>query len=563
MKYFPLVLVLVFSLNNCKTLIEGSPAEECRYKREQENDNSLSLSHPSVDVDDVLKVSMRKHGLKSVNRALFERLDKPRTAILDLSINQISDIENETFQSFRNLRILRLQINNLQHINSTTFGGLMMLEELYLNRNMISDIDRDAFRVMINLHTIDLSENCIFQLPNYLFFRNVRLINIYLKRNYLNALPILMPAQQFVENFNVSENAFTNISSFSQYNKIQSLDLSNNPLVSEEMAAGTADVGKENDSSDESDENANYNYLNVKHETDARYTYNPSVSRSYSNPEMQANMFRGRYGNRDRTIDFSPDANWMATSLARTSTASIVETGNSSYNRNLDYLMDNFRPSRMTEEALESLIKTTIEQKSEDFKVTDMIRVLNKITVFYKTENRQMFRNELEKIRRDDEKFDVTSFVQFLQNTIKRHIPRKTRNAILQRSPYSPEQLEQLIKASRTNHLEYFTCRNCSLQSLDFLVKYPLLKYVDVSNNQINTVNEERLGKALQNMRYLFISNNSIESLNFAVLLENWTDFCALIANDNPALNCDFIAQMQYKVAHLNKMFKLEVNKCE
>lgn len=558
------LVVLIFSLCNLRTLVDSSIAENCRNRRTQDNENSLRFSHsPEVVVDDVLKISMTRLGLNAVNRATFESIDKPRTAILDLSINKISEIENETFQSFQHLRILTLQINNLRHINSTTFSCLMMLEELNLSRNMISDIDREAFRIMINLHTIDLSENCMFKLPNYLFFRNVRLINIYLKRNYLNSLPIMMPAQQIVENFNVSENVFTNFTSFFQYNKIQSLDLSNNPLAPEEIATGSADAGKENDSSDESDESGNYNQLNVKYATDAKYQYTPSLSRSRSHSEMQGNMFNGRYGNRDRIIDFSPDVNKMATGRARINTASQVATENSTYNRNLEYLMDNFRPSRMSGEAVESLIKTTIEKKSEDFKVTDMIRVFNKINDFYRDQSRQTFATEMESMNRNAEDFGVASFVQFLQNLIKSQMTRRTRNAIQLRARYTPEQLEQLIKAARTNHLEYFTCRNCSLQSLDFLVKYPELKYVDVSTNKIKTVNEGLLGKALQKMRYLIIPDNLIESLNFTVLLENWTKFNVLIANDNPALGCDLIAQMQYKVAHLNKMFKLEVNKCK
>lgn len=563
MKFFSYFLVLILNFCYLKTLVGCSNDEKCQDKRAQDNENSLKFFHSPVDADDVRKVSMTGLGLEAVNRATLESLDKTRTAILDLSINRISEIQNETFQSFQNLRILTLQINNLRHINSTTFGGLMMLEELNLSRNMISDIDRDAFRIMINLHTIDLSENCMFKLPNYLFFRNVRLINIYLKRNYLTALPILMPTQQFVENFNVSENVFTNITSFSQYNKIQSLDLSNNPLAAEEMATGSADVGKDSDSSDDSDERTNYNYLNVKHATDAKYTYNPSSSRSYSTSEMQANMFSGRFENRDRIIDFSPDANWMAMSPARINTASHGATGNSTYNRNLEYLMDNFRPRRMLEEALDSLIKTAIEKKSEDFKVTDMIQVFNTITNFYRSQNRQAFINEMEKIKKNDKDFNVASLVQFLQIEIKSQTRRRTRNTIQQRSQYSPEQLQQLIKAIRVNHLQYFTCRNCSLQSVDFLVKYPELKYVDISSNKIKTVNEELLGKALLNMRYLLVSDNSIASLNFTMLLEHWNDFRVFIANDNPTLNCDLIAQIQYKVAHLNKMFKLEVNKCK
>lgn len=491
--------------------------------------------------------------LTSINRTTFESVDKLRTAILDLSINRISEIGEGTFQIFPKLRTLKMQTNSLRHINSTTFGGLMMLEELDLSRNMISDVARDAFRIMLNLHTIDLSENCMFQLPNYVFFRNVRLINIYLKRNRLTALPVLMPTQQFVENLNVTSNSFTNMTSFAQFNNIQSLDLSDNPLVPEEMAA---DVVKQDDLSSDSDEGGNYNYLNIRYATDAKYTYQPHTPLNRTRQPARNPLAEGRrYGNRDR-IDFSPDVNFMAARRARTSTV-LPRATKSVYSQNLDYLMDVFRPNRMSEEALESLIKTTMEKNLEDFKVTDMIQALNTITHFYRGQDRQTFTAEMDKF---NEKFDVASLVQFLRDLIKNSATRMPRSPTQIRSQLTPEQLQQLIKATRTNHMEYFTCRNCSLQSIAFLGKYPELKYVDISGNKIKTVNEEQLGGS---MRYLVASDNEIESLNFTAMLENWPDFRVLIANNNPALNCDLVEQWQYKVAHLNKLFQLEVNKCK
>lgn len=572
MKFFSLLFVLVLSFSlESETSAQSSLAEECREQRAQDNENSLKNSRfsrptPKDDDDDATaNVNWMGRRLESINSTTFESLDKPRTASLELSINRISEISNGTFQSFRSLRILTMRVNNLSNLNSSTFGGLMMLEELDLSRNMISDVERDVFRSMVNLHTIDLSANCMLQLPNYLFFRNVRLINIYLKHNHLVTLPILMPAQQFIESLNVSGNGFTNMTSFSQYNNIQSLDLSDNRLSPEEIAA---DVAKEDDddSSSASDENNNYNYLNIRYQGggDARstYTYNPSPSSSAHSPQ-QRNPFSGRYGNRDR-IDFSPDVNLKATSRARMNIVLPAgATEGSEYNRKLESLMDAFRPNRMSEEALESLIKATMETKSEDFKVTDMIHVLDIISVFYKSQNRQAFRDAMKSIRWSDKKSDVASFVQCLQDLIRSRTSRRLHRRSTHALQYTPEQLQQLIKATRTNHMEYFTCRNCSLQSLDFLVHFPELKYVDVSRNRIKTVNMEQLGGALGNMRYLLISENTIESLNFNAMLENWPDFRVLMANNNPSLACDLIASMHYKVQHLNKMFMLEVNKCK
>lgn len=551
---------------NFKSLVETSvevlDVESCREKKYHERNND-AISHSWISShtlfnDDVSKANMTGQSLYAIDRTTFQSLNKPRTAILNLSVNRISKIEGEVFVGFQNLRILSLHINNLQHINSTTFSGLMMLEELDLSRNMISDFDRDAFRVMINLHTIDLSENCIFKLPNYFFFRNVRLANIYAKHNHLASLPILMPTQQFVKNFNISDNHFTNLTSLMSYNNIQSLDLSNNPLAPEEMASSSTDVAKENNSSDESDDERE-NYLNIKFATDAKYSFTTSLNGSHS-PATSSSLPR-RNGNRGRVNFSSQDVNVVSTRRARMNSPNSIE--NSSHNRSLEYLMDNFRPERMSEEALESLIKSTMEKKSEDFKSTDMIQVLHALINLYSSQDRRAFISSLREIETQrDGMLSIASAVQLLKNMLMtRTTATKMRRS--KRSKYTPEQLQRLIKAARTNHLEYFTCRNCSLQSLDFLLSYPELKHIDVTGNKIKIVNEQKLGKTLHNIRYLVVSDNEIESLNFTSMLSIWPDFCALIANNNPLLNCDLIAGMEYKVAHLNKMFKLEVNKCK
>lgn len=559
MKFFPVVLFL-FSCNFkifAVTSKDTSDVEGCRRNKYHDNEaisQSWMSSYTSSN-DDVSKARMTGQSLYAIDRTTFQSLNKPRTAILNLSVNRISNIESEVFEGFQNLRILSLHTNNLQHINSSTFSGLMMLEELDLSRNMISDMDRDAFRVMINLHTIDLSENCIFKLPNYVFFRNVRLTNIYAKHNHLAILPILMPTQQFVKNFNISDNHFTNLTSLMSYNNIQSLDISNNPLVPEEMASSSTDVAKENNSSDESDERENY--LNIKFATDAKYSFTTSSNRSRSPATSSQSR---RYGRRERVNFSSQDVNVVSMRRARMNTPNSIE--NSNHNRSLEYLMENFRPERMSEEALESLIKSTMEKESEDFKGADMVQVLHALSDLYWSHDRRAFMSALGKIEAQrGGRLCLAVVAQHLKNILMTHTTEKMRRS--KRSKYTPEQLQRLIKAARTNHLEYFTCRNCSLQSMDFLLNYPELKYIDVTGNRIKIVNEQKLGKALHNIRYLLASDNQIESLNFTSMLALWPDFCALIVNDNPKLNCDLIAGMQYKVAHLNKMFKLEVNKCK
>lgn len=437
-----------------------------------------------------------------------------------------------------------------------------MLEELDLSRNTITDLNRDAFRIMTNLQTIDLSENCLTQLPNYLFFRNVILIKINLNHNHLVALPILMPTQQFVESFNVTDNNFTNMTSFSQYNNIQTLDLSNNQLSFEEMSNDSMDVVKEKDSTESGDAHS-HNYLNIRYSTESKYRHHSTSNDATRSPLPRPyNPFDGRSRTRDR-LDWSPDVDFIALSRARMDVPSpTTAIGRSTFNQTLEHLLNTLQPNRMSERTFENLIKTTMEENSDQFRVTDLIRVHNIISNYYKNQNREEFTTEMEEIKNNG-KFDLASLLQFLQDKIKTRVPR---NANLKRpivSQYTPEQLQQLIQATQTNHLEYFTCRNCSLRSLNFLAKYRELKYVDVGWNKIKTINDQQLLKTLGRLRYLFASDNEIESVNLTAMLHSWPDFCVLNLKRNPRLSCDLISQMQYKVAHLNKMFQLEVNECK
>lgn len=539
--------------------------ERCKSQRLFDNENSLKNSPSSEDITDsdaTSQVKMTQQNLITINYETFSSLDKARTAILDLSINRISEISNATFDSFTNLRILRMHINNMARINGSTFGDLMMLEELILAQNMISDIERDSFSSMKNLHTIDLSANCMFHLPNYIFFRNVHLINIYLNLNHLSTMPLIFPASQNVVNFNATGNHFTNLTAFIRYRNIESLDLSGNPLSADEMRMNIVAASVSSESSSEtSDENGDYNYFNTRYATGRKYIYNPTISTR--EPPPKRNIFNhdggiGRYS--DDRIDFLPDLDFMSETRTRTnilkSEYSLDDNGNS-HNSDVQYLMDTFRPNRISEEALESLIKTAMTNMTEAFKVVDMIEIFSVITNFYRSQNHLELNNEMRKLI-NERKLDVASFVQHLRDVTRMRIVRQSSlNEIL-----SPDELQQHRTNVQTNHLEYFTCRNCSLHSFNFLVKFPELKYVDVSCNKLKSI-DEMIPSQMPYMRYLLASDNEINSLNFTSLIHNWPEFRVLLLNDNIDFRCDLVQEMQYKVAHLNRMFKLEVNKCK
>ena len=291
------------------------------------------------------------------------------------------------------------------------------------------------------------------------------------------------------------------------------MDLSENSLTSMNITGQVIDaVEKESDasfssSSDSDDDNNNNSEGNMQH----RRRRAPS---SFQHPE---NLMNRRMNSNidDRLSNPSPDSVGMRYKRAAARTNIDFE-----YNSNIQYLMDIFRPGRISEEAVQSLIKISLNEN-----VSENLKVMIDVAIdYYKNQNPYRFRHEISKKNYDNEegneKATVASFVYFLRNSIRSQTRRKSRNVNERlHLQLSYQQLEQLYKYSRINQMEYFTCRNCSLHSIDFLVQFTKLKYVDVSNNMIKSVDCKQL-VSLKQLEYLLASDNNIVSLNFTSMLK-------------------------------------------
>ncbi|XP_070492241.1 vasorin-like [Chironomus tepperi] len=284
-----------------------------------------------------------------------------------------------------------MRVNNLREITSQSFKGLMMLEELYLSENAIFDIERDSFQSMENLHTIDLTENCIFRIKPYIFLRNYRLIDIYLNYNYLNELPILMPSSQFIRNLNVTGNRLTNMTSLLYYKNIQSLDLSENTLIFMNIAGQMNDsVEKESDGSFISSSESEYDNNDEGNMQQHRRQRAPF---SFQHPENPMNR-RVNSNIDDRLSNPLPDSVGMRYKRAAARTSIDIE-----YNSNIQYLMDIFRPGRISEEAIQSLIKISLNEN-----VSENLKVMIDVAIdYYKNQNPYRFRHEISKINDNEE----------------------------------------------------------------------------------------------------------------------------------------------------------------
>ncbi|KAG5681578.1 hypothetical protein PVAND_010997 [Polypedilum vanderplanki] len=520
---------------------------ECSARKIEEN--SLNEWENLHSFDFTIQLNMTRKNLQSINETLLlKSIDKASIAsIFDLSINKISFIETGTFERFYSVRILIMRVNNLREITSQSFKGLMMLEELYLSENAIFDIERDSFHFMEYLHTIDLSGNCLFTISPFLFYRSLHLLYINLDRNYMNHMPaLLMPSFQLVEKLSVKGNRFTNITSLIYYTNIQSLDLSDNPLSWQEISENITDTTMVNNNSNSFSDSYSSSYESDDDDNYERIENHQRRPRPFSNYRT----LNRRHAN-DNRVNFSPHFSQPDGNGVRNERAARMNIDLDYNNSSIEsLLMDIFRPTtdRISEEALESLIKMLLWRKSveKDPKALDRNAIINVITEFYRTKNRTEFLLDLNKI---DEKFVAAS--------LKRRIARS--NNVWE---MSRQELFELIEFRRTQQMKKFTCRNCSLQSIAFLANFTKLKYIDVSSNLIKSLDTKQL-VSLKQMQQLIASNNRIEFLNFNSILQHWPYLDTLILNDNPKMSCDLVRKMQNTATYLQKMFKLQVNKCK
>lgn len=518
-------LFLVISTIFFNYVASSSDVESCIAMRAEENEDRSWENLHSFFVGEVrAQVNMTNRNLHSINQELLKLngiADERRIISMDLSINQISFIENGTFERFHNLRVLMMRVNSLREITASQFKGLMVLEELDLSRNAIYSIERDALRHMERLRTIDLSGNCLFNLRPYIFFRNLRLINIYFNRNFLDSLPILMPFSQHLDNLNVTANRFTNLTSLIYYDNIQSLDVSHNPLNLKEMSNNMTSSSEGSDKDSASSDENNYTM---------RINYNFS------------NEFIHRPHHRNRRFDETAKVNSIGRRRA--------------HNGDIQYLLDIVHPKRISEEALQAIInesKAVLLQK-KDVNATEMHEFSNALKAFYRNQNQNEFVSSM------------GSKSAALMRVPWRKLIRNSRN--VRSAPdvhyvqLSAQQMQQLQEFKPINRLEYFTCQNCSLHSLDFLVHFPKLKYVDVTRNMIKSVDATRLA-SLEHIEYLDIShNNALESISITELIKTWPSLRVIVLNNNRGLKCDLVRRMQTNADRLNKNIRLDVNAC-
>ena len=548
---------------------ERSNVQQCMRDRMQDNEKTMKASMPSsINHDNNMTLIMSFQDMEMINNTMFNRYERSKMSVLNLSANRISMIENGSFQGFNNLRVLLLDNNSMWKINKTTFGEMGMLEEMIISRNMISLIERGAFDAMPNLKTFDISMNCMFEMPGFIFFRNLKLKNIYLNHNYLTSMSEIFPTLQYVENFNMSGNYFTNMSTIVKYYRVESLDMSNNPMSMMElnrMNGISNNISANTDSNENSSSDSDESSLNMKYISGNKYTSNTATSKpTPSSRRSEMDIMRGFSPNKPDRMNIVPGIDYMENSRMRFNNSFTKQSSDeednhqSTPNPTIDYLMNTFNRSAMSEAKLERTMSTAMTRNDGKFNAVELLEVLGKINNYYKSEDSKTFLRAMMKYE-FNRSFNVEQFVSFIKSIMKKP-SRDPRETQMLTWPYSSEKFNRIYNEASVNHLNYFTCQNCSLDNMDFLLKFPELQYIDVTNNNIKSINVQKLS-SLDHMRYLLMSDNRITTINFDSLIQNWGDLRLLNLNNN-LLTCTMANDINYKVLHMNRLMKFEFNKC-
>lgn len=134
----------------------------------------------------LLNLTIHDSEIKSIEKHALSHF--PNLEILDLSLNELYELNNHFFEDLTNLTDLILNDNFIRIIDSYTFSNLINLRNLELKNNDLHTIDRQLFAGLENVEIIDLSGNPILSIDNKAFDSCLSLKKIILEKTQENLI---------------------------------------------------------------------------------------------------------------------------------------------------------------------------------------------------------------------------------------------------------------------------------------------------------------------------------------------------------------------------------------
>ncbi len=153
---------------------------------------------------------------------------------LDLSINQISVIDEDMFNGLSQLNSIDLHANQLSTLSDGVFSGLSQLEYLDLSGNYLTTLSDGVFSEVSQLKSIDLSANRFITLSSGVFNRLSQLEFLGLDGNYIATLNEgIFSGLSQLGTLDLGFNELITLSDdvFSELSQLESLSLSANQLT--------------------------------------------------------------------------------------------------------------------------------------------------------------------------------------------------------------------------------------------------------------------------------------------------------------------------------------------
>ena len=207
MFYFILDILIVLTQQSRSVHCQSVPtniytAEKIYYK------TVLGLTEIPTDIPtDALEVWLWHNRISKIRKNAFFQLSQCTN--LQLTYNEISEVESGAFTGLIALKILNLDRNRLNRLEANMFYGLISCERLYLHNNQISEVETGSFNGLTSLDYFELQHNQITALRAGMFQGLVALAHLSLASNKINV---------------IQDNAFFTLK------KLQKLYLSNNDL---------------------------------------------------------------------------------------------------------------------------------------------------------------------------------------------------------------------------------------------------------------------------------------------------------------------------------------------
>ncbi|XP_058448302.1 leucine-rich repeat transmembrane neuronal protein 2 [Malaya genurostris] len=151
--------------------------------------------------------------------------------ILDLSINKISTVEDDSLMEYSNLVKLFLSDNSINTISLNAFAGLPKLEVLDLSHNRLEKVHEDLFEHNEKLTDLNLSNNNFIALENRPLLKSSSIMYLHMSDckipQLYESLFLYMPSLRTID---LSENLMITLSKepFIHLKKLRSINLHEN-----------------------------------------------------------------------------------------------------------------------------------------------------------------------------------------------------------------------------------------------------------------------------------------------------------------------------------------------